>query len=250
MVRRDELESKIKEKVLLVGDAGSGKTYTAVQVAKLVAENGKKVVLIDPEYGAERELELLPDAVLENINLKITPRWEMLKTAIESNDDCFLKILDGVTEVFESVKHYVEQRILAQGKYVVGNASIEITDRETFVLPYVMYPKVYSEVQATCRKLVEQKPHMICTAHPFGDSETRKRLEESVYRSFDTILSLKVQSAALPVPSVSYMALCRKHRGKSLTGLSMVKDHVGQLESLFKKRMGIEEVKEEVKSNV
>lgn len=244
MVKRSELEAKIKEKILLVADSGYGKTYTAVRVAKLVAENGKKVVYIDPEYGAERELELLDDEVLENIELKITPRWEMLKTAIEHNDDCFLKIVDGLAEAFESVKHFLEQRYVARGAYVVGDKPISINDPQVFVLPYVAYPKVYSEVTASCRKLVEQKPHIVCTMHSFGETASQRKLTENVYRKFDTVLELKKQSATLPIPAVAYMAQCRKHRGTSLAGLALVKNHIGQLENLFKKRMGIEVTEE------
>lgn len=240
MVKRSELEAKIKEKILLSGNSGSGKTYTAVKIAKLVAETGRKVTFIDPEHGAERELELLSDEVLENIDLKITPRWEMLRSAIESKDDAFLKILDGLSEVFELCKHFLEQRYISRGKYIAGEKEISITDPQVFVLPWVGYPKVYSEVLASCRKLVEQKPHMVVTMHDFGETDARRRLTENVYRKFDTVLELKVQTATLPVPMASYMAQCRKHRGKSLAGLALVKDHIKQLEGLFNKRMGIE----------
>lgn len=245
MVKRSELEARIKEKILLTADSGSGKTYTAVKAAKLVAENGKKVVFIDPEYGAERELELLSDEVLENIELKITPRWEMLKIAIEAKDECFLKIVDGLSEVFESCKFYIEQRNLARGTYTAGDTVKDIVDRETYTLGWVEYPKVYSEVLASCRKLVEQKPHIICTTHSFGETPSNKKLTENVYRKFDTVLELVKQSATLPLPSVNYLAICRKHRGKSISGAGRVPSHIEQVERLFKRRLGIE-VEEEV----
>lgn len=245
MVTRDELQAKIKEKILLMGDSGVGKTYTCVRLANLVAGAGKKVVYIDPEFGAERELDLLSDEVLKNVELKIVPRWEMIKPAIEANDDCFLKILDGISEVFDASMHYLEQRFLAQGKYVAGDKEQVINDKETFVLPFVAYPRVYEDVKIACNKLIEQKPHIICTAHPFGGSDTRQRLAESVYRKFDTVLDLKIQTTSLPVPSSSYIALCRKHRGAKVGASALVRDHVTQLENLFKKRLGIE-VKESV----
>ena len=250
MVKRSELEAKIKEKILLSGNSGVGKTYTATMIAKLVAETGRKVIFIDPEFGAERELEKLSDEVLANITLKMTPRWEMLRSAIESNDDCFLKILDGLSEVFDSCKYYLEQRSLASGNYSVGNAYIDIADKETFVLPFVMYPKVYTEVLATCRKLVEQSSHIIVTTHPFGESDARKRLTEGVYRKFDTVLSLKLQTVTIPIPKAVYIAQCKKHRGRPITGFAEVKGHIGQLETIFNKRMGIEVkgVEEDVKT--
>lgn len=240
MVKRTELEAKIKEKILLMGDSGVGKTYTCTKIAKLVAGAGKKVVYIDPEYGAERELEGLTDAELEMIELKIVPRWEMIKPAIEANDDCFLKIVDGISEVFDASMHYLEQRFLAQGKYVVGDKEQVIHDKETFVLPFVSYPKVYEDVKIACTKLIEQKPHILCTAHPFGSSDARQRLAESIYRRFDTVLDLRIQTTSIPVPSSSYVALCKKHRGAKVGGGAVVKDHVTQLENLFKKRLGIE----------
>lgn len=246
MVKRSELEAMIKEKILLVADSGAGKTYTATKIAELVAETGRKVTFIDPEYGAERELELLSDEVLENITLKITPNWERMKIAIEANDSCFLKIVDGLTEVFEGVKRFLEAKYMARGKYILGDKEMTILDPSVFILPWAAYPKVYTEVLTSCRKLVEQKPHIIVTMHQLGDSNAQRRLTERVYRRFDTVLILKKQSAVLPIPSVAYMAQCRKHRGASLTGLALVKDHIGQLKGLFDKRMGIkEEVEDE-----
>lgn len=240
MVKRTELEAKIKEKILLVGNSGTGKTYSCVRVAKLVVGAGKKVVYIDTDLGAERELEGLIDTELENIELKICTRWETIKTAIELNDDCFLKIVDGISSVFDAKLHYLEQRCLAQGKYIVSDKEFTISDKETFVLPYVSYPRIYEDVKSSCNSLIEQKAHLICTAHPFGESDSRQRLAESIYRKFDTILDLRIQTTSIPVPSSSYVALCKKHRGAKVGGGAVVKDHVTQLENLFKKRLGIE----------
>lgn len=245
MVKRSELEAMIKEKILLEGDSGTGKTYTAVKIAELVAETGRKVTFIDPEFGAERELMLLSNEVLENITLKITPNWERMKIAIETNDDCFLKILDGLTEVFEEVKRFLEAKYIAKGKYILGDKLMTILDPSVFVLPWAAYPKVYSEVLTSCRKLIEQKPHIIVTMHKLGDSSAQRRLTERIYRRFDTVLTLRRDAGILPIPSAVYMAQCKKHRGTSLAGLALVKDHIGQLDGLFNKRMGIKEQEED-----
>lgn len=241
MVKRSELETKIKEKILLTGGTGVGKTHTAVKIAEFVAEHGRRVVFIDTEYGAERELELLSDEVLENIELRVTPSWEMLKGAVFSNDDCFLKIVDGLSAVFELNKAFVEDRFVARGRYMVGEKEIEITDRAVFTLPWQSYPKVYDSVRSVCRELVEQKPHIICTHHPFGESETKMRLTEDIARKFDTILELRRTPVTQPKPAIRYEAVLRKHRGRGFSAFVVFEGYIEQLKKLFGRRLGLGE---------
>ena len=251
MVKRSELENKIKEKILLIGDSATGKTYTVAKVAGYVAGNGKKVVLIDPEYGAERELELLPDDILENIELRVTPDWLKTKEALEKPDaDCFLKMLDGLGDVFEQSMTYLNERFLGQGYYSAGDAEKEIKHKETFVFPWSAYPKVYDDVRKTVRMLcLKQAPHIICTMHSFGEAETRQRLTEDIYRKFDTTITLRREIVDYTdtvtreqTKKFEYQAILNKHRGKPITAFAMLKDHVGQLNKLFAKRMGMDYV--------
>lgn len=238
MVNRAELEAKIKEKILLVGDSGTGKTYTSVKVAEAVAKAGKKVVFIDPEYGCQRELELLGDDILANIEMKVTPEWNQLKVAIEHKDDCFLKILDGLTEVFQSSRQYLEDKFVERRFYTVAGTKIDIQDTEAFVFPFTVYPRIFDNVRAVCRELVAQKPHIIVTMHRFGSTSTQMRLTEDVFRKFDTVLELRRTQG---ITGFNYAATAIKHRGRKFTGFAQVKECDKQLVNLFEKRLGIGE---------
>lgn len=251
MVKRSELEAKIKEKILLIGDSGKGKTYSAVKVAKYVAEQGKKVVFIDPEYGCEREMEQLSDAVLENIELRVTPNWLDTKAALEKSDsDCFLKVLDGLGDIFEQNMNYLGERFLNQGYYVAGDSEKEIKHKETFVFPWSAYPKVYDTVRKVTRLLcITQTPHIICTMHSLGEAETRQRLTEDIYRKFDTTITLRCELVEetdkvtqKPISKFEYQAILSKHRGRPITAIARLDNHVGQLQKLFAKRIGVEYV--------
>ena len=239
MVRKSELRAKVKEKILLIGDTGVGKTYTCVKIAGFVAGHGKKVVYIDTERGAGRELEALPDEVLENITYVDAPEWDAMQRAVFRNDSCFLKILDGISEVFVASKFWLEDRFIAKGKYQVGESEIEITDREVFTLPWQSYSKVYDFVRKTVHELVKQSPHILVTMHPFGDTETKRSLEADVFRKFDTILELRRTTKQTP-PSIVYDAVLRKHRGRPFEAFYAMTNYIDKLKKLFARRMGVE----------
>jgi len=239
MVKKSELQTKIKEKILLVGDTGVGKTYTSVKVADYVASHGKRVVYIDTERGAGRELEMLSDEVLENITYVDAPEWNSLEKAIFRNDSCFLKILDGISEVFVSSKFWLEDRFVLKGKYQVGEKEVEITDRQVFTLPWQSYSKVYDFVRKACHELVKQSPHIIVTTHSFGTTATKEGLERDIYRKFDTILELRRTAKSTP-PSLVYDAILKKHRGRPFEAFYVMPNYIEQLKKLFARRMGIE----------
>jgi hypothetical protein len=242
MVKREELQQKTKEKILLIGETGVGKTFTVVKIAEFVAQHEQDVVFIDPERGAERELELLSDEVLGHINLKDCPDWESFKRAIWSEDSCFLKVVDGLSEAFVASKIWLEDRYVAHGEYMVGESEVKIKDKEVFTLPWQGYSKVYDFIGKICHELVKQKPHIIVTMHSFGKTATKEKLEGDVFRKFDTIMELRRTVSATP-PSIVYDAMLKKHRGRPFIAYVSFSGYVDKLKELFGKRMGLEEVK-------
>ena len=240
MVTRSELEAKIKEKLLFIGDTGTGKTFTAVKVAEhVIKTSGKKVVLIDPEHGSERELELLDDDVLEMIDLKSTTTWTDYLGAVMKNDPCYLKIVDGLSECFELSKGHLEDRFVARGYYTTRDEHTKkIDDKELFILPYTVYSKVYDMLRRMCRSLVQQSSHVICTMHDLGsDREARVRLSEDIYRKFDTIMEMR--KTPKDDGGLKYDAVLKKHRGRPFHAFYILEDHITQLKNLFDRRMGV-----------
>jgi len=239
MVDRKQLQSLIKEKVLLIGETASGKTYTAVRVAEHVALHGRMVVFIDPERGAGREMELLSDEALANIEFKDAPEWESFRKAVWSNDNCFLKIVDGLSEAFVASKMWIEDRAISHGKYMVGEHELEIKDKELFSLPWEGSAKVYDFIRKICHELVKQSPHIMVTMHSFGKTATKERLETDVFRKFDTIMELRRRSVELPTPRLQYDAVLKKHRGRPFEAFVSFTGHVEKLKELFGRRMSI-----------
>lgn len=244
MVKRSELEAKIKEKILLTGGTGVGKTFTSVRIAEHVVKAGKSVVYVDPEFGCERELELLSDEVLDKIDLKITPEWKGFKYEVLKDQRCFLKIVDGLSEAYSLAKFFLIDRFVRTGKYMIGESEKEIKDKDTFTLPWESYPKVYDGLREICQALMKQRSHMICTMHLFEETKTKKKLEEDIFRKFDTVIDLS-KTLDMTSGDLTYGAHLIKHRGKGIAGRAILRDHVGQLRTLFNKRLGIVEEEEE-----
>jgi len=103
MVKVDAVKKMVKNKVLLYGDSGTGKTHCALKVAFLFSENGKKVCYVDPEFGTQREIVELAangkigDEHLENVTMFVTPRWKT-KNVEEKEEGV---VVGGFTNVFE-----------------------------------------------------------------------------------------------------------------------------------------------------
>jgi len=150
----------------------------------------------------------------------ITPDWKSFKHAVLEEKECFIKIVDGIKEAMELFKDYLEQKFIAQGYYIVEKNPIEIKDPDTFSLPYVMYPKLYDEVKNLIYELLrmEHNYHILVTSHWFGESDAKERLQEDIFRKFDTVIELKASKEETP----TWWAIIHKNRGREKAGVSNV----------------------------
>ena len=217
MVKKEEIEKLTKEKILLIGEAGSGKTYNTVQIAGYLSEKGQKVVYVDPEYGAERELLKLTDAQLENIDLKVCPEWIEFRDAIcEEDAGCYIKIIDGLSEAIELFRRYLISKFISQGFYIAGDKEYDIKDIDTFMLPWNSYPKVYDEARNTVYELLRHSYNILATMHPFKASDTKLELEQSIKRKFDTVIETRRSEG----DNIVWYAIVRKNRGREDTQMN------------------------------
>jgi len=216
VVRKEEIEKLIKEKILLIGEAGSGKTFNAVQIAGYLSEKGQKVMYVDPEYGAERELLKLTDAQLENIELRVCPEWMQFKEVIQEDADCYIKIIDGLSEALELFRRYLESKFVAQGFYVAGDTEFTIKDPDTFMLPWNSYPKVYDEARGVVYKLLRHDYQILATMHPLKASDTKRELEQSIKRKFDTVIEMRRSEG----DTIKWYAVVKKNRGREDTQMN------------------------------
>ena len=232
MVKVDSVKKMVKNKVLLRGDSGSGKTHCALKVSFLFSENGKRVCYVDPEWGCQKEIVELVNSgeigeeQLENIEIYVTPKWKTDKV-IEVDEGVYLGgfvnvfdeldgdlvVIDSMSELMAIHKRYLEQKFIAQGYYIPKEKEVEIKDPDTFTLPFQHYTKIYDELVGMVYKLLMRRGHVLCTVHPIGDSDSRKRVEQNIDRKFDTIIELHT---TVEDNKKVWYGIVRKNRGKDV----------------------------------
>lgn len=91
---------KLKDIVLAIGPAGTGKTYLAVAMAVegLLKNRFKKIVLVRPAVEAGEKLGFLPGDISEKIHPYLMPLYDALNEMMEGNQ-VWQMIQDGVIEI-------------------------------------------------------------------------------------------------------------------------------------------------------
>lgn len=251
-MKRSELSKGIKEKLLLEGPSGSGKSYLSIRISKIYLMNNKKVLYIDPEAGIDRELEkVLGDLTDEQLNrfdliratnietyLKYMLGWEeentigsqVIKTVHGVDYD--LKVCDGIGVEIEQYMHKLTTKFLKQGYYESGGKHTKITDPDTFLLPWEIYPKVYAQIKQALAVMLDHGYDVLCTTHSFKATDSQKALEQSIYAKFDAVLKLnKISNLITGVPKWSAMVV--KNRGRESPENSNVLDSIEPLIAYF-----------------
>ncbi len=226
------IQRMVKNKVLLRGESGTGKTHCALMVSFLFSEHGKKVCYVDPEWGCQKEIVELVNACeigeeqIENIEIYVTPKWRT-GTVKEIDEGVYiggftdvfdrlqgdLIVIDSMSELMAIHKNYLEQKFIAQGYYIPKEKEVEIKDPDTFTLPFQHYTKIYDELLGMVYKLLMREGHVLCTMHPIGDTDSRKRVEQNIDRKFDTIIETHV---TVEDNSKRWYGIVRKNRGKDV----------------------------------
>lgn len=228
----DSIRKMVKNKVLLRGESGSGKTHCALQVAFLFSRNGKKVTYVDPEWGCQKEIVelmsagVISEADIENIELYVTAKWKTDEVReidegvyfggfvdVFDRLDGDLIVIDSMSELMAIHKNYLEQKFISQGYYIPRENPVEIKDPDVFTLPFQSYTKIYDELVGMVYKLLMSRGHIVCTMHPIGDSESRKRVEQNIERKFDTIIDLYT---TVEEGKKKWYGIVKKNRGKDL----------------------------------
>jgi len=187
-MKKAELLKKMKLKILLVGNSGAGKTFTATQIAKTVAEAGKKVLYLDVDDGAIPELALFPDEILENIDHEDIANFPQLWNTLQQTASAYdLVVIDILwPHLRKWVREYAKKLYIAQGYYYVGEKRVQIDNPKTFTLRGFMYQLPNNLEEETLHRLRELPAHIVATTYPIEDDDTRNYL----YGKFDIVLQL------------------------------------------------------------
>lgn len=267
-MKRSELTKGIKEKLLLTGPSGAGKSYISIRITKIYLMNGKKVLYIDPEGGIDRELEKvlgdLTDTQLDKFELvratnietylKYMLGWEkeetigsqVIKTVHGVDYD--LKVCDGIGVEIEQYMTHLTTKFLKQGYYESGGKHTKITDPDTFLLPWEIYPKVYAQIKQALVVMLDHEYDVLCTTHGFKDTDSQKSLEQSIFAKFDSVV--RVNKLSDPISGFPrWNATIIKNRGRESIENSNILENIEPLLAYFatKFNMDVNETLERLK---
>lgn len=265
-MKREDLHKGVREKFLFEGSTSVGKTWTSLNITKLYALNGKKVLYIDPEDGAQREIDSggifdnLSDEQLDRIEiirandietyLKYAQGWIEDKSIgsqeikIHHGVEYDLKICDGIMTEIELYKTRLTSKFIKQGYYFQGEKQLPISNPDLFTLPYHVYAKLYDQLKDAINIMMEHKYDIICTTHPFKGTDAHKALQQNVYARFDSVIRLN--KLELPDGRPLWNAIIVKNRGKESPDKSNHLDSVHPILSYFMKKFSMD-IKEGMK---
>ncbi len=241
-MKREDLNKHIKEKFLFEGLSGTGKSNLSMKITKIYAMNGKKILYIDPEHGTDRDAEKmftdLSGDELANIELvhatnidmylKYMLGWEEERQAgsqvvrFHHGIDYDLKVCDGITTEIELYKTNLTQKFTKQGFYTIGEKNFVISNKDTFILPYNFYAKLYDQVKEALVTMLDHKYDVVCTIHPLKSTESQQDLLQSIYQKFDSVIRLNKIITANGMPK--WNANIVKNRGRESPNVSSIMD--------------------------
>ncbi len=257
-MKRNELDENIKEKLLLEGLTSSGKTLLAMKISKLYAMNGKKVLYVDVEHGSDREKKRLfgdlTDEELSRIDiihatdidslLKYMLGWVEDKSIgsqevkIHHGIDYDLKVVDDLVSEIDLFKAKLTQRFIRQGRYEIGGKLFTIENKDTFILPFNFYARIYEQITEALVTMLTHDYDLVCTMHPLKDTESQQSLQEKIYMKFDSVVRL--QKILLPNGFPRWSAVIVKNRGREAPDKSNTLDNIDPLLVYFIKKFNMD----------
>lgn len=257
-MKRSELDENIKEKLLLEGLTSSGKTLLAMKIAKIYALNGKKVLYIDVEFGTDREKKRvfgdLTDEELSRIDiihatdidtlLKYMLGWIEDKSVgsqevkIQHGIDYDLKVVDDLVSEIDLYKAKLTQRFIRQGRYEIGGKLFTIENKDTFILPFNFYARIYEQITEALVTMLMHNYDLVSTMHPLKDTESQQSLQEKIYMKFDSVVRL--QKVLLPNGFPRWSAVIVKNRGREAPDKSNTLDSVEPLIVYFIRKFNMD----------
>jgi len=229
MMNIEELKKQRKVKILLEGNTGSGKTFTAVKLAIELAKAGKKIKYIDTEYGATEQFILELDGVAPEITDKIeyvvNSDFKSIMRAFSNFEGFDYVVLDGLDDLYYTNIDYIENKIIEAGSYLNGEKLVKVKDIETFTLPWNMYSKIYSSLSSSLYRLLNSNCNFIVCFKSLGTSDAKERIEERIKAKFDTVIYLEKIKAN---KQITWRGRIEKNRGKQTENM-VITDIVGTL---------------------
>jgi len=193
-----------RERVLLFGHTGTGKTYNCVRLTVELAKVGKKVLYADMEQGAVDEFSNAEiDSKTDKNIIYIQPEdFNQLRQILQKAEEQVDVIVIDPLRAVEEVRQFARKKFLEKGKYWIGEKEVPIDDPDTFYLRGFMYQLPNELLQEFFRSIIRGKTHFIATELvPISLLNTQKGV------SFDSIL-LETDESKLPSKLKQVYDLC------------------------------------------
>lgn len=147
-------EAKVRMKLLLYGDSGAGKTYSALQIA---AGFGGKVAMLDPEAGSRLYASKFDFDVLSSDNLRQIQ--DVVRLLAHGNHDYRTLIIDPITLLWDGwMEQWTERFLAADSRASRGKQG------EWYELQIKDWGPIKSSWKAFIRSIVHLDMNIIATA--------------------------------------------------------------------------------------
>lgn len=193
MTSQKELKEKQTIKILLKGNTATGKTFTACQIAKKVAEMGRTTEYIDNQKGAIDELDNFNDSILKHITHDDAPVFDDMRRYMQKS--AFLTIVDDLGLLQMLARRRSTDAFVGQGYYYMGTAKgggvgkIPIDNPDLFHLHGYMYANPNRREENFLMDFVKCN-HILGTIMTYGASE--KETGRIIDGWFGIIMKLKI----------------------------------------------------------
>lgn len=206
-----------RERVLLYGPAGSGKSDAAYSFAKRIVEADGTAFIIDNDFSYARQMELDPPSAFENVSLKETypDDWvatiDGIENACEKGSRNDVLIIDSMTPTWQACQEwYTEQVFGSSMDEFFLNARKEMKGNRVEGFDGWKDWSVINKVYGRIYRLISRFPgHVILTAELdqmqgtedqemvglFGPYRTKPRGQKRLPHTVNTIVLLKKDRA-------------------------------------------------------
>ena len=183
-------------KVLLIGETGTGKTYTALSLSKFF-----NCVYLDTENGTELWLKHF-NLDREKFRLLVIDSWSSYKAINSKIPESQLIVLDSLSTLQDHYFDYIQQYVRERKEFPMPTATGVVRlkyDSEFIVMPMQLYQLLYDTMINVLDSLIRKASNLIVTMHPIEtrqlsidgqiiQSHGRQKFVQSIYRRMDIIL--------------------------------------------------------------
>ena len=193
MVDRNILISKKRNRYMVLGEVGSGKTTTLVKLTKQYVNKQQKVLFIDyKDIGATELLMNLTDDELKYIQYETPTNYTQLQN-IDVLNDHKLIVIDAFHHLRFDCRKFIRDEYISQGYYTVNCKPVKINNLNTFSLSHIGYGGGYSEAKLRENYIIDKYINCgkdVAISIIPEDTSGKSIFADSLMANFDNIIEV------------------------------------------------------------